>query len=116
MTYNRLTRIGELVREMAEAHDPHTVNVAHGMVMYELDALKADLESAADGCRRYAHPGCNLDMHKLATGIAAIKTGRRFIGIEKSSKYFWDAAHRLEDELHRHPLLEPKPQTQGSLI
>ena len=50
------------------------------------------------------------------TGVACVRTGRRFIGIEKEERYFDIAVKRIEAELNRFPLLEPKQPTQGSLL
>lgn len=43
------------------------------------------------------------------TGVACVRTGRRFIGIEIDPKYFEIAKRRIQAELERFPLLE-KPQ------
>jgi DNA modification methylase len=40
------------------------------------------------------------------TGVACVKTNRRFIGIEKERKYFDIAVERISAELSRMPLLE----------
>jgi DNA modification methylase len=40
------------------------------------------------------------------TGVACVKNGRRFIGIEKEKKYFDIAVERISAELSRMPLLE----------
>lgn len=50
----------------------------------------------------------------MTTGIVAVKIGRKFIGIEKSKKYFWESVKRISAELTRHPLLEPAPAIQRS--
>jgi DNA modification methylase len=51
------------------------------------------------------------------TGVACIRTGRRFIGIEKEPKYFAIAVKRIEAELQRHTLFEEPPKiVQRSLI
>jgi DNA modification methylase len=50
------------------------------------------------------------------TGVACVRTGRRFIGIEKEPGYFWKAAARIGAELSRAPLFEPKPQVQRELL
>lgn len=51
------------------------------------------------------------------TGIACVRTGRRFIGIEKEPKYFDIAVKRIEAELNRAPLFEAAPKiVQGSLL
>jgi DNA modification methylase len=39
------------------------------------------------------------------TGVACVKTGRRFIGIEKEPKYFAIAKRRIEEALNATPLL-----------
>lgn len=46
------------------------------------------------------------------TGVACVRTGRKFIGIEKEPKYFDIAVRRIEAELNRAPLFEPPPQIQ----
>ena len=51
------------------------------------------------------------------TGVACVRIGRRFIGIELEPKYFAIAKRRIMDELRRVKFLEPPPrQTQRSLI
>ena len=51
------------------------------------------------------------------TGVACVRLGRRFIGIELEPKYFAIAKRRIRDELRRVKFLEPPPkQTQRSLI
>lgn len=49
------------------------------------------------------------------TGIACLRTNRRFIGIEKEPKYFEIAVRRLEAELNRHPLFEEPAKIQQEL-
>lgn len=46
------------------------------------------------------------------TGVACVRTGRKFIGIEKEPKYFEIAKRRIIDELNRFPLLEQKQAPQ----
>jgi site-specific DNA-methyltransferase (adenine-specific) len=51
------------------------------------------------------------------TGVACVRTGRRFIGIEKEPKYFEIARKRIEAELTRAPLFDDAPQiVQRELI
>lgn len=50
------------------------------------------------------------------TGVACVRTGRKFIGIELERKYFDIACKRIEAELNRHPLLEQAPQIQRELL
>jgi DNA modification methylase len=59
-----------------------------------------------------AGDGCILDpfMGSGTTGVACIRTGRRFIGIEKEPKYFAIAVDRITKELERNALFEPPPQ------
>jgi site-specific DNA-methyltransferase (adenine-specific)/modification methylase len=40
------------------------------------------------------------------TGVACVRTGRKFIGIEREPKYFEIAKRRISEELNRFPLLE----------
>jgi len=44
------------------------------------------------------------------TGVACVRTGRKFIGIEREPKYFEIAKRRISDELNRFPLLKSQPQ------
>lgn len=50
------------------------------------------------------------------TGVACVRTGRRFLGIEKEPKYFDMAVQRIEAELKRYPLFESSKPQQKSLI
>jgi DNA modification methylase len=43
------------------------------------------------------------------TGVACVRTGRKFIGIEKEPKYFDIAVKRIEAELTRAPLFDDAP-------
>ena len=63
-------------------------------------------------------PTITLDpfMGSGTTGVACIRAGRRFIGIEKEPEYFEIAKRRILAELNRHPLFEPPPQVQRSLM
>ena len=60
---------------------------------------------------------CDPMMGSGTTGVACVRLGRRFIGIELDPKYFAIAKRRIMDELRRVKFLEPTPkQTQRSLI
>ena len=50
-------------------------------------------------------------MGSASTGVAAIQTGRRFIGIDSDPKWF-DLARRRLEQTHRQPRLfeEPRPK------
>jgi len=50
------------------------------------------------------------------TGVACIRAGRKFIGIEREPKYFEIAKKRIQDELGRFPLLEQAAPSQLNLI
>jgi DNA modification methylase len=52
------------------------------------------------------------------TGVACVRLGRRFIGIEIDPDYFAIAKHRIQDELRRVEFLEPKraAERQASLF
>lgn len=52
----------------------------------------------------------------FTTALACIRMGKRFIGIEREKKYFEDGITRIEAELSRNPLFEPKPQVQRELL
>lgn len=49
------------------------------------------------------------------TGVAAIQMGRKFIGIERESKYFDIACKRIEQATAQGSLLEPEPQKAEQL-
>lgn len=49
------------------------------------------------------------------TGVACVRTGRRFIGIEIEPKYFDISVKRIEAELNRFPLLEPQTKVTREL-
>ena len=54
-----------------------------------------------------------------ATGVAAVRLERKFIGIEKVEKYFDIALRRISDELKRPRLFQEPPQkapTQEALL
>ena len=51
------------------------------------------------------------------TGVACVRLGRRFIGIELEPKYYAIAKRRIQDELNRVKFLEPKQrETQRTLL
>ena len=51
------------------------------------------------------------------TGVAAVRTGRKFMGIEIDANYFEIAKRRIQDELNRYPLYdEPKAAVQSDLF
>jgi site-specific DNA-methyltransferase (adenine-specific) len=50
------------------------------------------------------------------TGVACVRTGRRFVGIEIEPKYYAIAKRRIQAELSRFPLFEPQRQKQAGLF
>ena len=50
------------------------------------------------------------------TGVAAVRLGRRFIGVECEPKYFEIAKRRIVEELARFEFLEPKPRGMEQLL
>jgi DNA modification methylase len=53
----------------------------------------------------------------FTTAVACIRTGRKFIGIEKEEKYFRIGLERCRKEVERLALFEPVPQVvQGGLF
>jgi hypothetical protein len=59
--------------------------------------------------KTYTNEGATVldnTMGSGSTGVAAAKTGRRFIGIEREPKYYEIAQRRISDALHAGPLFE----------
>jgi len=78
----------------------HPTQKPLGVMAWCLDQLPADVETILDP---YAGSG--------TTGIAAIRAGKRFVGIEQHEPYFDIACKRIRDEYARPRLaLEPAPQ------
>lgn len=59
---------------------------------------------------------CDPFMGSGTTGVASIRSGRRFVGIEIEPRYFGLARDRIQSELSRFPLFEPKQVSQGNLF
>ena len=70
-------------------------------------------------CLKWIESNSILDpyMGSGTTGVACVRLGRRFIGIELEPKYFAIAKRRIRDELKRVAFLEPpKRETQRTLM
>ncbi len=67
---------------------------------------------------RFPNPLTILDpfMGSASTGVACIRTSRRFMGIEIDPRYFDIAVKRIEAELNRAPLFDPPAKVQQSLM
>lgn len=50
------------------------------------------------------------------TGVAAVRAGRGFVGIEKEAAHFETAKCRITAELNRAPLFEPAPAIQSTMF
>ena len=50
------------------------------------------------------------------TGVAAVRLGRRFIGIELDPRYFDIAVRRIQAELNRFPLFEETVKCEQRLL
>lgn len=78
--------------------------------------LKLMLEIVAD----FTEPGelvCDPYMGSGTTGIACLRTGRKFIGIEIDPKHYDTAVARITEEVHRYRAFEDIPKiTQRSLL
>lgn len=78
-----------------------------------IEVMKWCLEFIPDSCATIVDPF----MGSGTTGIASVKTGRKFIGIEKEPKYFDIACRRIQDALDRPDMFidKPKPPKQEAL-
>lgn len=59
--------------------------------------------------RTYTNPGdtvCDFAMGSGTTGVAAVKEGRNFVGVESNAGYFAIAQRRIEDAAAQLPLFE----------
>ena len=92
------------------AISPNFVGTVHpaekplDLMMYLVQKLTEPNKRVLDPC-----------MGSGATGVACVRLGRRFLGIECDAHYFDIAVQRIEAELSRHPLFEEPPQVQRSL-
>ena len=70
------------------------------------------INRVAQKCRTVLDPF----MGSGTTGVGCVRTGRKFIGIEKEERYFDISVRRIEAELGRMPLFQEPTKTQQSLI
>lgn len=76
-------------------HGEHP-NEKPGKVMKKLVRLASDK----------GHSVLDPFMGSGTTGVACVRTGRKFLGIEREPEYFEIAVKRIEAELNRAPLFE----------
>jgi site-specific DNA-methyltransferase (adenine-specific)/modification methylase len=99
--WNGFSRKGSDVRE-------HPTQKPEGVMAWCIDHLPADVQTVLDPF-----------MGSGTTGVAALRRGKKFIGIEKVPEYFEIACRRLEaagkqgDLLIEEPKLEPVLQALG---
>jgi DNA modification methylase len=101
LRWNGMIRKGDDVRE-------HPTQKPEGVMEWCIDQLPADVGTILDPF-----------MGSGTTGVAAVKKGKAFYGIEREPKYFDIAVRRIEDALKRPDLFIPAPQPkpkQESLI
>lgn len=81
----------------------HPTQKPVGMITWVMSQLPPDATTILDPF-----------MGSGTTGVACVRTGRRFVGIEIDSKYFAIAVKRIEAELNRFPLFSPaKPPAEA---
>lgn len=99
--WNGMIRKGDDVRE-------HPTQKPEGVMEWCIDQLPADVGTILDPF-----------MGSGTTGVAAVKKGKAFYGIEREPKYFDIACRRIEDALRRPDLFiaPPAPKAkQESLL
>jgi site-specific DNA-methyltransferase (adenine-specific)/modification methylase len=89
--WNGMIRKGDDVRE-------HPTQKPEGVMEWCIDQLPADVATIIDPF-----------MGSGTTGVAAVKKGKQFTGIEKRQDYFDIACRRIEDALKRPDLFIPSP-------
>jgi site-specific DNA-methyltransferase (adenine-specific)/modification methylase len=58
----------------------------------------------------FSDPGeliCDPFMGSGSTGVAAVQSGRKFIGVEREPRYFEIAVRRIEDAQRQSSLFDP---------
>jgi len=104
-----------------------------GLVMRHA-VIDSEMNATLNGDQFFAHPCqkpirlvsrlvkktsgrvCDFSMGSGTTGVAAVRLGRQFWGVEIDPGYFEIAKRRIQDELNRFPLFETEEvRTQGTL-
>jgi DNA modification methylase len=94
--YGTIWRIARLQQQQGKLHP----------VQFPDDIPERCIEATTD----IGDMACDPFMGSGTTGVACVRLGRRFIGIEKERKYFDIAVRRIEAELKRFPLFEAAPK------
>lgn len=66
------------------------------------------MQKAVDSASHFGDTVLDPFMGTASTGVAAIRMGRKFIGIEREPKYFEIACSRIEDAQRQESLFEPE--------
>lgn len=82
----------------------------HGVTGHPTEKPLKLVKSLVDDFTNYGEIVLDPFMGSGTTGVACVRTGRRFIGIELEPRYFDIAVKRIKAELEAVPLFEPKPQ------
>ena len=101
------------------AESPQNVFACGSLIGDEKDHVAEKPPEVADWLIGLTRPeGLVLDpfMGSGAFGVAAIKTGRRFIGVDNDPRSFELAISRIQAELNRTPLFPEARLTQGTLL
>jgi hypothetical protein len=93
------------MREERDVAREHPTQKPIGVIKWCIEHLPADVQTILDPF-----------MGSGTTGVAAVKLGRKFIGIEIEPKYFDIACRRISDALKQPDMFieKPKPATQVS--
>lgn len=81
-----------------KGHKPNLLKYAKDKEKYH--PTQKPVKLLEDLIKTFSHAGdtvCDLTMGSGSTGVAAMNTGRKFIGIEKDAYYFQVAKKRIED-------------------
>lgn len=93
-----------MLRQNNEPRGDHPTQKPVGVMKWAINHLPADVETILDPF-----------MGSGTTGVACVKLGRKFIGIEISEKYFGIACRRIEDAYSRPDMFIPQPKKAEQL-
>ena len=111
------TSIEACVTRGFSRHSPQHI-IAYNAFNGQIHPTQKPLEVMEFVCRRCKGAIVDPFMGSGTTGVAAVKLGRKFIGIEIEPKYFDIACRRISEALKQFDLFnekpKPKPATQQS--